>query len=743
MPVPKLMKTKEYRLSRFSSIALLLWVFFGSAQTSTTVTDPLVEQLRSLPKSHISDLVYLQTSKTIYETEEDLWFKGYVLDAQYFYPSARSKTLYVQLMEDKTGQVVWEKKYEIEDGFVDGHLFLKSELEEGIYTLAAYSASSFERSNKEFYAAKKLEIKKEISTKVVVSPIEKDSILHFTTFPESGKLVSGIESTLAFKAVNSKGLPVAVSGTLFENGISLFPFKSSHAGMGGFDFTPDSNKKYHIQLSEPASEKIYDIGPIASSGKGLHFMGTTKDVAYFKITQSDNLKEERIYLRLQIRGVVYTIATGLLKKELIIKIPLKDVPQGIAEVTLFDKNAIPLAERLVYVNQDQELTIKTELNQSGFTTRDKVNLKVKVTDENGQPIVAHLGLSVYDGLYQNKQDSKNIESHYYLSTQLRGNIYDPAYYFNEKNKDRKQALNLLLLTQGWRNYVWNESNLNEQLASHPIVFDEWKGKVRFEKIKKNQPKVVGEKAILVATADEKISKYFIMTDSIGVFTTGSKEFKRGEGGHVYLELKSAENPKCRIEFSDNFFEEINNNRKSKSLVYPVSALQEIKIEAASPFVGRATITKLKEVLITSKNKKGFRDKYIGKLDSLARLDRISDYRCINGILNCPNHPEPRFNFRDLTEAELLEMFNVVMIEGYYGKKVFYEAVYDEVTITDSLPDFRNTLFWKSDIITNEQGEANVDFFCSDINSLFMGNIEGVSGNGLLGADNFEFKVRKK
>jgi hypothetical protein len=89
------------------------------------------------------------------------------------------------------------------------------------------------------------------------------------------------------------------------------------------------------------------------------------------------------------------------------------------------------------------------------------------------------------------------------------------------------------------------------------------------------------------------------------------------------------------------------------------------------------------------------------------------------------------------------MFNVVMIEGYYGKKVFYEAVYDEVTITDSLADFRNTLFWKSDIITNEQGEANVDFFCSDINSLFMGNIEGVSGNGLLGADNFEFKVRKK
>lgn len=736
----KLMKTKEYCLSRFFSVAPLLWMFFATAQNNTTITDPLVEQLQSLHKSNVSDLVYLQTSKTIYETEEDLWFKGYVLDAQYFYPSGRSKTLYVQLISDKTDQVVWEKKYEIENGFVDGHLFLKNELEEGTYILAAYSSHSFDKGAKEFYAAKKLEIKKEISTKVVLAPIEKDSILHFATFPEGGKLVSGIESTLAFKAVNSKGLPVVVSGALFENDISLLPITSNHAGMGGFDFIPDANKKYHIQLN--GSDKIHEIAPITSSGKVLHLIGSNKDLVYFKISQTNDLKEEKVYLRLQMRGRAYSVASGLLKKELIVKIPLKGVPQGIAEVTLFNENLEPLAERLVYVNQDQKLTIKTELNQVGFTTRDKANLKIKVTDKDGQSIVAHLGVSVYDALYQNKQDSKNIETHYLLSTQLKGNIYDPAYYFNDKNKDSKQALNLLLLTQGWRNYVWNENNLKEQLANYPIVFDELKGSVRLKKVKKKE-EPFEKRTLTVVTANEKMGKHFILTDSIGIFNVGSKELKRGEAGYVYLELLSDPYSKYRTHFANNFFEGINQNRKNKSLIYPISAPQEIKPEAASPFVGRATITKLKEVTITSKKQKNFRDKYIGKLDSLARLNRISDYWCINGILNCKNHPEPRFNFRDLTEEELLEMFNVVMIEGYYGKKVFYEAVYDEVTIGDSLPDFRNTLFWKSDVITNEQGEASVDFFCSDINSLFMGNIEGVSGNGLLGTDNFEFKVRKK
>ncbi|HQF47648.1 MAG TPA: hypothetical protein PLZ71_03200 [Flavobacterium alvei] len=738
------MNHKESYFLRFLYLTLMVFgfgCFSIYAQNNFAVADILANQLHNNTKNQNMDLVYLQTSKGIYETEEDLWFKGYVLDAQYFYPSGRSKTLFVQLIADKTDQVVWEKKYEIEDGFVDGHLFLKNDLEEGTYTLAAYSAHSFDKGAKEFYAAKKLEIKKEISTKVVAIPVEKDSILHFVTFPEGGKLVSGIESTLAFKAVNSKGLPVVVSGTLFENDIPLLPIATNRAGMGGFDFIPDANNKYHITLN--GSDKIYSIATIASSGKVLHLIGSNKDVVYFKITQTNDLKEEKVYLRFQMRGVVYSVATGLLKKELVIKFPLKEIPQGIAEVTLFNENLEPLAERLVYVNQDQKLLIKTELNQSGFSTRDKANLKIKVTDKDGKPIVAHLGVSVYDALYQNKQDSKNIQSHYLLSTQLKGNIYDPAYYFNEKNKDSKQALNLLLLTQGWRNYVWNESNLKEQVANHPIVFDEWKGSVRLKKIKKKDTEPIGKKTLTVVTANEKMGKYFIATDSIGGFNVGPKELKRGEAGYAYLELLSNPDSKYRTHFTDTFFEGINQNRKSKNLIYPISAPQEIKPEAASPFVGRATITKLKEVIITSKKTKGFRDKYIGKLDSLARLDRISDYYCINGILNCKNHPQARFEYRDLTEAELLEMFNILMIEGYYGKKEFYEAVYDEVTLMDSTPDFRNTLFWKSDVITNKNGEASLFFFCSDINSLFIGNVEGVSSDGLLGADNFEFKVRKK
>ena len=47
-----------------------------------------------------------------------------------------------------------------------------------------------------------------------------------------------------------------------------------------------------------------------------------------------------------------------------------------------------------------------------------------------------------------------------------------------------------------------------------------------------------------------------------------------------------------------------------------------------------------------------------------------------------------------------------------------------------------------DIITDEKGEAEVEFFCSDINTSFVGVIEGTDGLGNLGTSQCEFRVLK-
>ncbi|TGV03445.1 hypothetical protein [Flavivirga rizhaonensis] len=261
--------------------------------------DNLAERLHLQTTNKPKLSVYLQTSKGIYETGEDLWFKGYVLDAQLFFPSVKSKILFVQLIEDKTNKAVWEEKYEIEEGFVDGHLYLNDSLQSGSYTLAAYSTHSFYEGTKAFHGIRKLEILKNIKNKPKQESVKNDNILNFTTFPEGGDLISGIQNRIAFKAENSKGLPIAVSGILYENNIPIVEFKSTHDGMGSFLFLPFSINKYHIQLEEPLKDKIYYLPQILTSGKTLQLLRSTEDQVIFKVSQTADLIEGTIYLKVR------------------------------------------------------------------------------------------------------------------------------------------------------------------------------------------------------------------------------------------------------------------------------------------------------------------------------------------------------------------------------------------------------------------------------------------------------------
>ena len=95
---------------------------------------------------------------------------------------------------------------------------------------------------------------------------------------------------------------------------------------------------------------------------------------------------------------------------------------------------------------------------------------------------------------------------------------------------------------------------------------------------------------------------------------------------------------------------------------------------------------------------------------------------------------------EFTEEELLRMNNLWRVKGYYGTREFYQP--DELDMQSPMPDARNVLLWKPDIVTDEKGEAEVEFFCSDINTSFVGVMEGTDGLGNLGTSQCEFRVLK-
>ncbi len=775
---------KNFTINQMLFLLIGMNLIFPKAYSQQSI-ESVMSKMGEDISSHPSELIYLQTSKDIYETGEDLWFKAYQLDAQTFGLSDKSKTFYLQMINPKDS-VVWQEKYPIENGIVCGHVYIDEKLSEGDYFLEGYTKYSFYKNDTTgITPTRKIRIVKNISHSEVTGK-SKDTAFRFETFPEGGNLVFGLSSKLAFKATDGKGNPVSVEGAIYEDEKLLCGIKSVHDGMGIVTFTPLVNKRYRIELKNGES---YPLSDIHSQGMVLNLRGQDKEHLDFVLSQTNGLPHRQIYLLGQMRGMICCMAKGILKDSLKISIPLENFQyQGIAEFTLFDSSMQPVAERLVYVQPQKKLYITAELEKTSFTIREKASIKIKATDEDGNPVRANLGISVYDRAYNNPADPVNILTNCYLSSQIRGRIYNPAYYFDEKNSDRKDALDLLLLTQGWRRYVWNAVEPDYQREA--FLTDEINGIQTLNSKKKGKQNEGVEQLIQVFGAEG--NSQFIWTDSTGHFMVDPDKMKTLQGGYVYLKPMLSKEFKPTLELVD-YFPLIDSIRKNKPHYYPMAELSDHKKEQNLdlPVISSDSTILLNEVTITAKGHKPFRDKMMGRLDSLAKVDFNKAWVCdcksrtSNGYLNdymgyshhpvgspCPSARkrsmpingndyelikyEPigkngtwivtdiktiTYNGPEFTEEELLRMNNLWRTKGYYAFREFYQP--DEIDMQLSTPDARNTLLWDPSVITNEKGEAEVHFYCSDINTGFIGIVEGVDGNGLLGNANCEFRVIRK
>lgn len=537
---------------------LLLAIVIGGGMTTVAQNsiDTLFMSVSQRLSGHPSELIYLQTGKDIYETGEDLWFKAYQLDAKSFALSEQSETLYLQMLNDKDS-VVWAEKYPIEKGIAEGHVYIDTKLSEGNYRLGTYTRHSYYNDTTGISPERKIRIVRNIALDSLPEHREKPGEFRFNLFPEGGNLVSGLPFRLAFKATGSGGCPVDVEGTLYQDEIPVLSFKSSHDGMGVIPFTPSSGKEYRIELANGYS---YALPEIYRQGMGLRLSGRDGKQLEFLISQTEGLSDQEVYLVGQMRGTVCCVAKGLLKDRLKMKIPLSEFPyQGIAEFTLFNAAMQPVAERLVYVHPEKKLHIDIVTEKESYVLREKATLKVKVTDDNGQPVKADLGISVFDKAYSNPDDRVNMLAYCYLSSQIRGAVCRPAYYFDEKNADRMQAMDLLLLTQGWRRYVWE---LNGTVRHGEMFLRDDVTGIQTLGSKKKSKGTGGAKQLIQVSGAEGNSTY-LMTDSLGRFTVDTDLMKTLRGGYVYLKPMLSKEFKPELEIQD-YFPAIDSIRRKKS-----------------------------------------------------------------------------------------------------------------------------------------------------------------------------------
>ena len=271
------------------------------------------------------------------------------------------------------------------------------------------------------------------------------------------------------------------------------------------------------------------------------------------------MPDQEVCLVGQMRGMVCCVAKGMLKDRLKIKMPLAEFPyQGIVEFTLFDNAMKPVAERLVYVHPEKKLHIRIVPEKESYALREKAALHIKVTDDKNRPVKVNLGISVFDKAYSNPVDPVNILTHCYLSSQIRGAVHRPSYYFDEKNKDRVQAMDLLLLTQGWRRYIWEFNGPVYQ--GEAFLSDDISG-VQVTGGRKKSREKQGDKQLVQVTGAEGNSA-FLWTDSVGHFTIDTNRMKELRGGYIYLKPMLSKEFKPELEIVD-YFPVIDSVRRKK------------------------------------------------------------------------------------------------------------------------------------------------------------------------------------
>jgi hypothetical protein len=283
--------------------------------------------------------------------------------------------------------------------------------------------------------------------------------------PEGGNLVAGFPAHIGFKAIGEDGKGVNISGIVTgQDQKQVAEFKSLHNGIGSFVLPVMDDEKYTAKVTLPdGTVKDYPLPGIKTSGTVLQVKNAMQgdSVTVTILATNDIIQSGRSYfLTGKARGVICYAAVvnfhGVNYSK--VKIAKSLFPSGITHFTLMTEKYQPINERLIFIDHQDNLNIKLITDKTIYNKRDSVGLKLKVTDKEGRPVSGNFSMAVTDDA-QVKTDSLNSEnmvSRLLLTSDLKGYIETPGYYLQSQNSETWQALDNLLLTQGWVGYNWQE-----------------------------------------------------------------------------------------------------------------------------------------------------------------------------------------------------------------------------------------------------------------------------------------------
>ncbi len=404
--------------------------------------------------------LYISTDRPYYQAGDTLWFRGTLASADRLSYVVKSNYITVELL-NAADRLVMRRKV-LRSGLCFDHcLPLPNELRTGEYTLRGYT-SWMQNFPEDFLFSRKLTVINPSEPSEADVRINPEFGIQF--FPEGGTLLAGQSQRVAFKAEGNNGLPMPVRVVVKDAaGRELLSVRSAHDGMGSFLLPADvasprafvsalQYADYDIPLLDTLSQPVEGVFPLPepqSEGYALQVLSQDETALSWRIL-SARPASDSLTLLLHAGARVVALQRVMPGEG---TLSLAQAREGVNHLLLLDASGQPVSRRLVFRRTASKATggdIRMTWNPREAKGYCAVNLSLQ--DAAGHPLRGDFSISVTDCGYVNPSYEPlrdNIVSNLLLTSDLRGYIHNPGWYFRNASPETDAALDLVMLTHGW------------------------------------------------------------------------------------------------------------------------------------------------------------------------------------------------------------------------------------------------------------------------------------------------------
>ncbi len=450
----------------------------GENPPAKVVFQQYMNQAQTFANNYPREKAYLHFDNTSYYVGDTIWFKAYVTLAEKQVFSSISRPLYVELV-DQAGHVTDKQIIKLSQGEGSGQFVLPQSMLSGYYEVRAYTRwmlafndpQYFSRTLPIYQTSHSDQLDRSISTydlspSMEQRPEETKERLSLRFFPEGGQLVEGVTSQVAFKAESKNEGNIQLSGTLYtKEGKEISTFETLHDGMGVFDYTPSA---------QPAIAKVnfqgkmyeFDLPKALPSG---YVLKVDNNAGALSVTISCNAATPQdtlaVFVSHQGRPQAYQLIHCQADMPQHFTILSRKLPPGIIQISLINRLGNTLCDRFVFASPRAPLQISPKGLKEIYAPYAPIHCELQVNNAIGEPIRTKLSVSIRDAIRSDYMEyDNNLFTDLLLTSDLKGYIHQPGYYFTQSSLRKQKELDILLMVHGWRKY-----DMTQQIGIRPFT----------------------------------------------------------------------------------------------------------------------------------------------------------------------------------------------------------------------------------------------------------------------------------